>query len=213
MNVEGDMDASHHPRDLRAALDADVPSVDHLRDAHVAAMVRAFDASVNPTKLDAPVRARRAPRLRMIGIAAAAALLTTGSALAATDQLPGPVQRAVSRAADHVGLNVPSGRSTDAPQPASTPVPMPAAARPPSPPAVPSPNAARTTTRAPGRGLGGKISSSAASAPSRAATPAARRAANAQTRAAPSRHESAQRDALRPAAHAAAAERAAPAGR
>ncbi|MBC7461854.1 MAG: hypothetical protein H7287_10875 [Thermoleophilia bacterium] len=111
MTVDDDMDAATLTADLKRLLDAGIPSVEHLRDAHVEAMTRAFVDADAPQQRP---RARHRRRRSRVGMAAAAAVLafaTASSALAATGTLPDPVQRAVARVADRVGIHIPRGRA------------------------------------------------------------------------------------------------------
>jgi hypothetical protein len=92
------------------------PLPEDMAARHLAAMVEAASAG-GPVAAGVPAVRRRFSRRAVVAIGMTAGLFATGSALAATGNLPDPVQNVVSHAADNVGIHWPE----HTPRPRPTP--------------------------------------------------------------------------------------------
>jgi hypothetical protein len=135
-------------RELRAFAAADEPSVDHLADDHVAAMLAEGDRLAAGDDWAAPARPRRARsrgwRARVAPVAmAAGAVFVATAGLALADVLPTPAQHAVEQVAAKVGLPINEPRPKPRPVPVAEPIADPDNSAPqgeqPGSPATPTP--------------------------------------------------------------------------
>src|SRR5438046_1036848 len=110
--------------EIRASF-AEAPAPD-VRARHLETISKAFgQADSIPV---AKIPSRRGRMARRTSVAVAGLVLVGGSALAATGSLPAAAQDAISSAAHHIGLDLPSATSSPKPHHSPSPQNSPAAA-------------------------------------------------------------------------------------